>query len=67
MSRARVFEWHKRFKEGHEDVKDDLKSEKLSTNRMKVNVERVRQVLSGDHQFAIRMIASQVDFGMSGK
>jgi hypothetical protein len=23
MSHARVFEWHKRFSDGHEDVEDD--------------------------------------------
>jgi hypothetical protein len=23
MSRAHVFEWHKRFSDGHEDVEDD--------------------------------------------
>ena len=26
MSRTRVFEWHKRFREGREDMEDDPKS-----------------------------------------
>ena len=26
LSRARVFDWHKRFKEGQEEVEDDARS-----------------------------------------
>ena len=33
MSRSRVFEWHKRFKEGREDVEDDPRSGSSPSSR----------------------------------
>ena len=33
MLRSHVFEWHKRFKEGREDVEDDSRSGRPSTSR----------------------------------
>ena len=50
MSHSRVFEWHKRFKEGREDVEDDSKSGRLSTSRTANNVERVKQMVRGDRR-----------------
>jgi hypothetical protein len=32
MKTLSVFEWHKRFKEGREDVKDDERTGRLKTN-----------------------------------
>ena len=43
MSRSRVFEWHKHFKEGREEVEDDARSGRPSSSRTEDNVERVRQ------------------------
>ena len=43
MSRLHVFEWHKRFKEGREEVEDDARSGRPSSSRTEDNVERVRQ------------------------
>ena len=60
MLRTHVFEWHKRSK-GHEEVEDDSRSGRPSTSRTEVNVERVRQVVHGDHWLTVRMIASQLD------
>ena len=43
MNRASVFEWHKRFKEGRESVRDDercVRSKKV--NRPELIVQRVR-------------------------
>ena len=40
MSRTRVFEWHKRFVEGREDVEDDLKSGRPCTSTTDTNIER---------------------------
>lgn len=47
MSRSRVFEWYKRFKEGREDVEDDSRSGRPSTSRTADNVERVKQMVRG--------------------
>jgi len=37
MSKSRVFEWHKRFQGGREDVEVDSKSGRPSTSRTRVN------------------------------
>jgi len=41
--RARAFEWHRRFKEGREDVEDDTRSGKPATSRTEENVALFRQ------------------------
>ena len=38
MSRCRVFEWHKRFKEEREDVEDDPRSGRPSTIKTEENI-----------------------------
>ena len=48
MSRTRAFEWHKRFKEGREEVEDDLWSGRPSTSRTADNIERVKQMVCAD-------------------
>ena len=46
MSRTFVSEWHKRFIEGHDEVRDDSRSGRPLTTRTEVNVEQVRQLVS---------------------
>jgi hypothetical protein len=41
MSRARVFEWHKRFSEGRESVKDDDRPGRPRTAVTDDNIEKV--------------------------
>nr|XP_061792327.1 protein GVQW3-like [Nerophis lumbriciformis] len=60
MSRSRVFEWCKRFREGREDVEDDPRSGRPSTSRTEANVERVRQTVRGDRRATVRWIASEL-------
>ena len=43
MSRTRVFEWHKRFSTGREDVDDDPRPERPSTSRIEANIEKVKE------------------------
>jgi len=38
VSRTRLFEWHRRFKEGREEVGDDHRSGRPSTSRTEENV-----------------------------
>ena len=40
MNRSSVFEWHKRFKEGRESVRDDERSKEV--NKLKLIGQRVR-------------------------
>ena len=60
MSRARVFEWHRRFREGEEDVEDKPRSGRPSSSKTDENVEAVRQAVRGDRRLTVRMIAEQV-------
>jgi hypothetical protein len=46
MKKRCVFEWHKRFKEGREDVKDDPRSGQPKTQRTDANVDRVRTLVN---------------------
>jgi hypothetical protein len=41
MMKQCVFEWHRRFKEGREDVKDDPRRGQPKTQRTDANVYRV--------------------------
>jgi len=58
MSRAWVFKWHKRFKEGKEDVEDDPRSGRPATSRTEENVKLVHQKARGNYCLTIRMIAN---------
>ena len=58
MSRTRIFEWHKRFRE---DVEDDPRSGKPTTSRTNENVERVREKVRNDRRLTVRMIAHELN------
>ena len=60
MSRTRVFEWHKRFVEGREDVEDDPKSGRPCTSTTDTNIEKVRQLVRSDRCLTIRIIANKL-------
>ena len=60
MSRTRIFEWHKRFREGREDVEDDPKSGRPTTSRTNENVEHVREKVRNDSCLTVRMIADEL-------
>ena len=61
MSRKHVFEWHKRFKKGCSEMKDDSRSSKPSTSKTEVNVKQVSQLVSSDRWLTVRMIVNQLD------
>ena len=58
--RTRLFEGHRRFKEGREEVEDDHRSGRPSTSRTDENVERVRQKVRSDRRLTVRMIADEL-------
>ena len=60
MSKTRLFEWHRRFKEGRDKVEDDHRSRRPSTSRTDENVARVRQKVRSDHRLAVRIIADEL-------
>ena len=57
MSKACVFKWQKRFKEGREEVEDDPRSRRSLTSRNDENTELVRKKLRGDRRLTVQMIA----------
>lgn len=61
MSRARVFDWHKRFKEGREDVRDDARSGRPVTHRTGENIQKVKDLVCSNRQLTVRMIAEELN------
>ena len=60
MGRSTVFLWHKRFKEGREDVEDDPRGGRPSTSRNETNVELVKKMVRGDRLLTVRPISDEL-------
>ena len=60
MSRTRVFEWHKQFVQGREDVEDNPKSGRPCTSTTDTNIKKVRQLVRSDRRVTIRVIANEL-------
>ena len=60
MSKAWIFEWHKRFKEGREYVEDDPRNRRPTTSRINKNIECVKEKVCRDHCFTVRIIADEL-------
>ena len=63
MSRANVYLWFARFRDGREDVKDDAISGLPSTARTEENVESFRRLLTEDRRTTLQMIADRLNIG----
>ena len=61
MKKSNVFEWHRRFKEGREDVQDDPRSGKPKTQRRDANVDRVRNLVRSDRRLGVRVITEELN------
>ena len=59
MKKSSVFEWHRRFKEGREDVQDDQRSGQPKTKRTDANGNRVRNLVRWDKKLGVRVIAEK--------
>ncbi|KAL4136010.1 hypothetical protein QTP88_007584 [Uroleucon formosanum] len=57
LSRARVFEWHKRFCSGREDVEDDDRSGRPTTSSTNENVEKIDKIIRQDRRLSVRAVA----------
>ena len=60
MSRTQIFEWHKRFKKGYEEVEDDPKTRRPFTTRTDKNITRVKQLVQSDRWLTVRMISDEL-------
>ena len=63
MSRARAFEWHKRFREGREEYQDDQIFGRPLTSRTDSNIDRVKQLVRVDRRLTVRMISEELSIG----
>lgn len=61
LSRARVFEWFKMFREGREDCKDDERPGRPRTSKTDFNVEKVTELIRKDRRLSLRAIAEQLN------
>jgi hypothetical protein len=53
MKKYSVFEWHRQFKEGQEDVQDDPRSGQPKTQGTGANVDRVRTLVCSDQRVGV--------------
>jgi hypothetical protein len=60
VSRARVFERHRRFLGGREDVEDERRGHPV-TMKTDENVDKVRTLVRNDRLLSIRMIAEELN------
>ncbi|UYV68503.1 hypothetical protein LAZ67_5004528 [Cordylochernes scorpioides] len=65
MSRRRVFEWYKRFKEGREETADNERSGRPSTSTTPEKVDKVLELVREDRQITVREVAEEagISFG----
>ena len=61
MSRARLFEWHKRFTSGCEDVEDDTKTGRPSTTKTADNIGKVNELVRSDRRLTVLMVAEELN------
>ena len=60
MSGTQIFEWHKRFEKGREEVEDDPKMGQPSTTRIDENITRVKHLVRSDRRLTVRMISDEL-------
>ncbi|UYV77698.1 hypothetical protein LAZ67_15001971 [Cordylochernes scorpioides] len=59
MSRRRVFEWYKRFKEGREETADNERSGRPSTSTTPEKVDKVLELVHEDRRITVREVAEE--------
>ena len=61
MNRASVFEWHKRFKEGRESVRDDERCRRSKEVRTPELIGQIKNFMDKDCRVSIETISAQFD------
>ena len=61
MNRASVFEWHKRFKEGMESVRDDERCGRSKEVRTPELIGQIKNFMAKDCRVSIEIISAQID------
>ena len=60
MSRARVFEWRKRFHEGRTDVRDDERSRPPTISKTTKHNRESEKIVREDRRLSIQLIAERM-------
>ena len=58
MSQPWVYKWHKRFREGREDIEDDAR--RPSTSTTDENVKKIKAIVLANSRITIRKIAKEI-------
>ena len=61
MNQASVFEWHKRFKEGRESVRDDERCGRSKEVRTPELIGQIKNFMDKDYRVSIETISAQFD------
>ena len=61
MNRASVFEWHKRFKEGRESVRDDERCERSKEVKTSELIGQIKNFMDKNRCVSIEIISAQFD------
>ena len=64
MNRASVCEWHKRFKEGRESVRDDERCGRSKEDGTPELIGQIKNFLNMDRRVSIETISAQFDVGV---
>ena len=64
MNRASVFEWHKRFKEGRESVRDDERCGRGKEVRTPELIGQIKNIMVKDCRVSIEIISAQLDISV---
>ena len=64
MNRASVFEWHKRFKEGRESVRDDERYGRSKEVRTPVLIGQIKNFMDKDRCVSIETTSAQFDISV---
>ena len=61
MSRTQVYNWFTRFKNGNENLNDDLRPGRPEASNGAEMVEKVREIIGIDANFTTRMLAEELN------
>jgi hypothetical protein len=60
LKKSSVFEWHRRFIAGRQNVQYDPRSVQPKTQRKDANVDRVRSLVRSDRRLGVRVIVEEL-------
>ena len=64
MNQASVFEWHKRFKEGRESVRDDERCGRCKEDRTSELIGQIKNFMDKDRRVSIKTISEHFDISV---